>query len=83
MKGLGGSEKMQIKKMLFAGKMIFLDPTILEVLRLVAPLYHKKQILDANDMIIAATALAKNIPLATLNRKHFSFIKGLKLVHLG
>jgi predicted nucleic acid-binding protein len=32
------------------------------------------------DHLIAATALAHNVPLLTLNKKHFTSIKGLHLV---
>ena len=35
----------------------------------------KKQLIDVADMLIAGTALANNLPLATLNTKHFSSIK--------
>lgn len=38
---------------------------------------------EKSDRLIAATALAKKLPLVTINHKHFSFIKGLKLVVLG
>ena len=34
------------------------------------------------DSIIAATAIAHKLPLATLNLKHFKLIKGLKLFRL-
>lgn len=32
-----------------------------------------------SDFLIAATAIAHNIPLLTLNKRHFSRIKGLQL----
>ncbi len=32
------------------------------------------------DQLIAATALAHDVPVLTLNKKHFTGIKGLKLV---
>ena len=38
-----------------------------------------KQI-DLADLFIAATAIANGLPLATLNRKHFDNIDGLKLI---
>jgi len=37
-----------------------------------------KQI-ELADLFIAATAITKGLPLATLNRKHFDQIEGLKL----
>ena len=36
--------------------------------------------LESSDLFIAASALTYGIPLATLNRKHFERIDGLKLV---
>jgi predicted nucleic acid-binding protein len=38
-----------------------------------------KQI-DLADLFIVATAIADGLPLATLNRKHFDDIDGLKLI---
>jgi len=35
--------------------------------------------IDLIDAIIAATAISKSLPLATLNPKHFKIITGLKL----
>ncbi len=32
------------------------------------------------DLFIAATALLQNIPLATLNKKHFDRVEGLKIL---
>lgn len=43
-------------------------------------LKSNRQQLDLADIFIAATALANDLPLATLNRKHFERIGGLKLV---
>ena len=40
---------------------------------------NRKQIAIA-DLFIAATAIANNLPLATLNKKHFESIEGLELV---
>lgn len=37
--------------------------------------------LDDLDLIIAATALARNLTLVTNNQKHFSRIQGLKLTN--
>lgn len=40
---------------------------------------NRKQI-DIADLFIAATAMANNLPFATLNKKHFEIIEGLLLV---
>lgn len=38
------------------------------------------QVIDAEDVMIAATALCSNQPLITANVKHFKRVSGLKLV---
>ena len=40
------------------------------------------KIVDIRDLFIASTAITNNCTLATLNRKHFENIKGLKLLDL-
>ncbi len=42
-------------------------------------LKFKNQLIDYRDLFIAATAIANNIPLATLNIKHFERVEELKL----
>lgn len=42
-------------------------------------LKSKSKMIELADLAIAATALANNIELATLNTKHFSHIKDLKI----
>ena len=37
------------------------------------------KLIDIPDILIAGTALANNLKLATLNKRHFSRIKGLKM----
>ena len=43
-------------------------------------LKSKGKHIDFADLIIAASAVASDLPLATLNRKHFEPIVGLKLL---
>ncbi len=45
-------------------------------------LKKKRNLIDTADLLIASTAIAHNIPLATLNRKHFERIEKLALVPL-
>ena len=47
-----------------------------ETLSSIAPEHH----VHLADHLIAATAIAHDVPLLTLNTKHFKGIKGLKLV---
>lgn len=48
--------------------------------RIWADLAARGQIIGAHDLIIAATALAHGLPVATMNRKHFRRIDGLELL---
>lgn len=43
-------------------------------------LKKKRKQIDLADLFIAATAVARNLPLVTLNRKHFERIDTLQLV---
>lgn len=81
-RNLRGGEIIKIEKWLSRGRRLLIDTQVLEGIRILAPLYRKKQIDGRNDIIIAATAFVKKLPLSTLNLKHFSFIKGLKLIKL-
>ena len=45
-----------------------------------AGLKRKRKQIDIADLFIAATALSSNLPIATLNRKHFERIENLKIV---
>ena len=40
----------------------------------------KNKLVETPDILIAGTAISNNIPLATLNRKHFEHIKNLQLI---
>lgn len=43
-------------------------------------LKRKRKLIDTADLFIAATALAHNLPFATLNKKHFDRIDRLVIV---
>ncbi len=43
-------------------------------------LKRKRKQIDLADLFIAATAMKKNLPIATLNKKHFDRIEGLTIV---
>lgn len=73
-------EKKQINELLRTIEVLPLTPSISEamiVLVMRYTLFHGLQIPDA---LIAATAMEHNLTLVTANVKHFSFIKGLKLM---
>jgi predicted nucleic acid-binding protein len=40
----------------------------------------ENKLIESPDIFIAATAMKYNLPLATLNKKHFERIEGLKLI---
>jgi tRNA(fMet)-specific endonuclease VapC len=44
-------------------------------------LKKKNGLIETVDLLIASTAIANNIPLATLNKKHFERIEKLDLVN--
>ena len=43
-------------------------------------LKKENRLIDHFDILIAGTAIVHDLPLATLNRKHFERIEGLMLV---
>jgi len=43
-------------------------------------LKRKRKLIETADLFIAATALANNLPFATLNKKHFERINELILI---
>ena len=57
----------------------FTDDMVRKSHEIILDLKRKNRLIDMEDMMIAATALTLKIPLATLNRKHFERIEGLKL----
>ncbi len=61
-------------------QMIHLEPAIsLTALKLIAS-YAKSHALDIPDALISATALNKQAPLLTYNKKDFQYIPSLELV---
>jgi tRNA(fMet)-specific endonuclease VapC len=41
---------------------------------------NKNEIIDVIDILIGATALTHNLPIITLNKKHFERIEGLRIL---
>ena len=74
----------QVETLLEATGIIPFDLEIARVhSRLWADLAATGQMIGAHDIQIAATALTHDLQVATLDRKHFSRIGGMKLVNLG
>lgn len=72
----------EIWNRILANSTIFpLTESIVELAVLIyKDLKKRNMLIEAFDILIAATTLANDLPLATLNRKHFERIGSLKLV---
>ena len=58
----------------------FTDDMVQKSHDIILDLKRKSMLIDMEDVMIAATALVMKAPLATMNRKHFDRIDGLKLI---
>ena len=60
-----------------------IQPLTTEIAQLSGEIYKdlkaKNQHIEFRDIFIGATAIMRNIPLLTLNEKHFTGIKGIKI----
>jgi tRNA(fMet)-specific endonuclease VapC len=61
----------------------YTDQTAYEHARIWADLEKKGKMIDAYDLIVAATALERSSQVATLNRKRFDQVPGLKVIVPG
>jgi predicted nucleic acid-binding protein len=51
-----------------------------QAVRIYRELKENRKLIEIPDLLIGATAMAHSLKLATLNKKHFSRIKGLELI---
>ena len=58
----------------------FEDSTIMTAREIFRQLKQDRKLVSLGDILIAATAIANDLPLATLNRNHFERIRGLRFV---
>ena len=58
----------------------FDESTIMIARDICQQLKKENKMIDLGDLLIAATAMANGLPLATLNRNHFERVRGLELV---
>ena len=58
----------------------FDDSTIATARLVCQQLKKENKMIDLGDILIAATAMANGLPLATLNCNHFERVRGLELV---
>jgi predicted nucleic acid-binding protein len=57
------------------------DKVVVKVaVKLNKDLKRKRKLIDIADIFIATTAIANNLPLATLNKKHFERIDNLTII---
>ena len=61
-------------------KIPYTDTTALEHARIWASLESSGQMIGDYDLIVAATAIERGSAVATLNRRHFSQVPGLKII---
>lgn len=80
--GAATNEKVQDIKMLTEDLTIlpFTDAVAIKA----AQIYHKlrlaNQMIEFRDIFIAATCITHELPIATINKRHFERIEGLKIV---
>lgn len=75
-------ELASIRKDLAKVSLLKIDNQVCEVFLQLMTDYSLSHHLDVPDGLIAATAIRYDVELFTLNKKHFQFIKGLRLYSL-
>ena len=61
----------------------YTEQTAYEHARIWAALDSAGRTIGSYDLIVAATALERNSPVATFNKRHFSRVPGLKVIEPG
>ena len=59
----------------------YTDTTAYIHARIWADLVSRGEMIGLYDVIVAATALQRHSPVASFNRRHFTRVKGLTLIH--
>ncbi|MCG8323630.1 MAG: type II toxin-antitoxin system VapC family toxin [Cytophagales bacterium] len=80
---LNKRELARIKKDIAHLPILDIDKAVCDKFLTLMSTYALSHQLSLPDGFIAATALAHQIPLYTLNKKDFKYIKGLKLYEVG
>lgn len=78
--GLKASERDIILRLLSRFRQVHIDS---RVTRVYSELRFSRKDLAQPDALIAASAMARGLPLLTLNVRHFSRVNGLSLVRCG
>jgi tRNA(fMet)-specific endonuclease VapC len=58
----------------------FTDTVAVKAAQIYHTLKKSNQLIEFRDIFIAATCLANNLPIATLNKKHFARVGGLEII---
>jgi predicted nucleic acid-binding protein len=79
--GTKNSQIPQIEKIIEGFYILSFNSNVAEIASSIAKkLKAKNKIIEFRDIFIAATAIANNMPLTTLNIKHFKRIDDLELI---
>ena len=81
--GATSKEKMQDVRKLVDGVAVlpFTDEVALKAGQIYQELRTANKLIEFRDIFIAATCLTFKLPIATLNKKHFRRVDGLKILH--
>jgi len=62
----------------------FDNKALIKASEIYASLKKKGKLIDERDLMIGAICISNNLPLATLNKKHFNRLKqyGLKMIDI-
>ena len=80
--GATNQEKEQNVEVLVAGLIVL--PFTKVASKKAAEIYHvlrlNNRMIEFRDIFIAATSIVNNLPIVTLNKKHFERVAGLKII---
>jgi len=82
---IGNSQEQNIFWNDFFSRIIILPfdtKAVKQAVNIYKQLKQQNKLIDIPDIMIAGTALQNNMPIATLNRKHFERISGLQIITL-
>lgn len=83
---MGATSKEKIKDIQLLTEDLVILPLNVEVAWKASTIYHQlrrhNSLIEFRDLFIAATCLSYNLKILTLNKRHFSRIKGLELAVL-
>lgn len=80
--GATNSDKIKDIEMITDGLIVlpFDDRVAISSAEIFLELKRKNQLIEFRDIFIAATCISNELPIATLNKKHFKRVDGLKII---